>query len=186
MVTMTSLWLAILLSALIVWIASAIVWMVLPHHKKDFRELPDEEATRSALGSQNVQPGQYHVPHMASMSEMKQPEGQRKLAEGPVAFITVLRPGAPALGKKLALSFLYYVLVGIAVAYVATRLLAAGADYLAVFRLTGTVAWLAYSAAVIPDAVWLGRPWSVVAKQLADGLAYALLTAGVFGWLWPR
>lgn len=186
MVTISSLWLAILLSAVIVWIASAIVWMVLPHHKKDFKGVPNEESARSALRSQNLQPGQYHIPHMASMSEMKQPDGQRKLAEGPVAFITVLRPGIPSMGRNMALSFLYYVLVGIVVAYVATRSLAAGTDYLAVFRLTGTVAWLAYSAAVIPDAIWLGRPWSVVAKQLADGLAYALLTAGVFGWLWPR
>ena len=64
--------------------------------------------------------------------------------------------------------------------------LAPDADYLAVFRLTGTVAWLAYGTGIIPDAVWFGRPWSAVVKHLIDALAYGLLTGGVFGWLWPR
>lgn len=61
-----------------------------------------------------------------------------------------------------------------------------GADYLAVFRVAGTVAWLAYRWAAIPDAIWFGRPWIAIMKQLTDALAYGLLTDGVFGWLWPR
>ena len=57
---------------------------------------------------------------------------------------------------------------------------------LAVFRITGTVAWLAYGAATVPDAIWFGRPWSAIGKNIFDALMYGLLTAGVFGWLWPR
>jgi hypothetical protein len=37
---------------------------------------------------------------------------------------------------------------------------------------------------LVPDAVWFGRPWSAVGKQAVDALVYALLTGGVFGWLW--
>jgi hypothetical protein len=29
-------------------------------------------------------------------------------------------------------------------------------------------------------------PWSIVLKESFDGLIYSLLTAGTFGWLWPR
>ena len=58
MVTITDLWLAILPSAIIVWVASAIIGMVLPHHKKDFASLPDEDAAINALRPQNLKPGQ--------------------------------------------------------------------------------------------------------------------------------
>jgi hypothetical protein len=32
----------------------------------------------------------------------------------------------------------------------------------------------------------VGEPWSMVIKEVIDGLIYGLLMAGVFGWLWPR
>ena len=92
----------------------------------------------------------------------------------------------PGHGPRVALSFVYYLVIGVMVAYVASRTLAPEADYVAVFQLTGTVAWLAYGTGIIPDAVWFGRPWSAVVKHLIDALAYGLLTAGVFSWLWPR
>ncbi len=90
------------------------------------------------------------------------------------------------MGKNMALSFVYYIVIGVLVAYVAGRTLTAGTDYLAVFRIAGTVAWLGYGWAVVPEGIWFGRPWSSVVLSLADALLYALLTAGVFGWLWPR
>lgn len=186
MVTFSELWLAILLSAALVWIGSAIVWMLLPHHRSDYKGLPNEEAARAVLGEQKLTPGQYNIPHLAARDELQQPEGQRKFDEGPVGFLTVLPNGVPPMGKSMGLSFVYYLLIGIFIAYVASRTLSAGAEYLTVFRLTGTAAFLAYGFAVIPDAIWFGRPWSAVAKNLFDALLYALLTAGVFGWLWPH
>jgi hypothetical protein len=32
----------------------------------------------------------------------------------------------------------------------------------------------------------MGMPWSHVPGRVFDGVVYALLTAGVFGWLWPH
>ena len=184
MVTLGSLWLPILLSAGIVWIASAVIWMVLPHHKKDYQGLPDEDAARAALRPQNLGPGQYNIPHCVSMADMKKPEMQKKFDEGPVGFITILPNGMPAMGKNMALTFVFYLVISAVVAYVASRTLAPGSDYLAVFRVVGTVTWLAYGAAVIQDSIWFGRPWSSVSKSVFDALVYALVTAGVFGWLW--
>ncbi len=185
MIGIDSLWLAILLSAVIVWFASAAIWMLLPHHKTDYKRLPDEDAARQTLRPQNLPPGQYNIPHMTSMKAMQEPEAKRKFDEGPVAFITVLPNGAPPMGRNMALSFVFFLVVGLFVAYVAGRTLTPGAEYLAVFRLTGVVAWAAYGFAVIQDAIWFGRPWSSVIKALFDAFVYALLTAGVFGWLWP-
>lgn len=186
MVTIVSLWLAILLSGVIVWIVSAVIWTVLPYHKSDFNKLPDEDAALQALKRQSIEPGQYNIPHASARSEMNTPEFRKKLEEGPVGFLTVQSRGIPKMGKSMVLAFIYYLLVGVVVAYVASRTLAPGTEYLTVFRLTGTVSWLAYGAAYFPDAIWFGRPWSAVGKNLFDALIYGLLTAGVFGWLWPK
>ncbi len=185
MITLGSLWLAIVLATVLVWIAASLIWMVLPHHRTDYKGLPDEEAARSVLGAQKLAPGDYDVPHCTSMKEMQQPEGRLKFEQGPVAFITILPNRPPPMARNMVLTIVFYLIVSIIVAYVASRSLDSDADYLSVFRLTSTVAWLAYGFAVIPDAIWFGRPWSSIAKTLADALIYALLTAGVFGWLWP-
>lgn len=185
MVTLGALWLPILLSAVLVFVASSIVWTVLPHHRNDFRGLPDEEAVRGALSDPDPEPGQYHVPYAPDREAYGSEEVQRKFEEGPVAAITVLPDGAPSMGKQFVQWFLYAVAVSVVAAYVAGRTLPAGAEYLEVFRVTGTVAWVAYGAGYVGDAIWFGRPWGFSLKMLIDGLAYGLLTAGVFGWLWP-
>ena len=185
MVTIGALWLPILLSAISVWAASALIWMVMPHHKSDYAKLPDEDAAREALTPQGLAPGLYNVPHIAAQGDLQNPEVVRKFEEGPVGFLTVLPRGVPAMGSKVVMSFVFYLFIGTVVAYMASRTLDPGEDYLAVFRVTGTVAWLAYGTATVPDAIWFGRPWSGIIKGLLDALVYGLLTAGLFGWLWP-
>ena len=184
MVTITSLWLPILVSSALAWIAAALIWMVLPHHRKDWAKVSDEDAARRAL--KDLEPGQYNVPHVTTRAEAETPEGRAKFDEGPNAFITVLPRGMPSMGRNMALMFIFYVFIGVMVAYVAGRTLAAGAAYLSVFRIVGVAAWMAYGMAVIPEAIWFGRPWSSIVKNLFDGLIFALLTAGAFGWLWPE
>ncbi|MEN8143904.1 MAG: hypothetical protein ABFS14_03040 [Gemmatimonadota bacterium] len=183
MVTIASLWLVILLSAVAVWLASAVVWMVLPFHKSDFKAVSNEPAAREAL--KGLAPGMYNIPHMASWDDAKTPEGAQKFSEGPNAFLTVLPNRHPNMGKQLTIWFVFSLIVGTIVAYLASRTVAAGSDYLSVFRIAGTTAWLAYGMAAVQDAIWFGKPWSFVMKGQFDALLYGLLTAGVFGWLWP-
>jgi hypothetical protein len=185
MVALSSLWLPILLSALVVFVASALVWMALPHHRSDFRSLPDEEAVRQVLLGQHLAPGMYSLPHASTSAAMKEPEYQKKLVEGPVGFVTMRRAGPWTMGPQLVQSFLYYLFVSLLVGYIVSRSMPANSDYLAVFRIAGTVGWMAYGVAVVPDSIWFARPWSHTVKLLGDALLYGLLTAGVFGWLWP-
>lgn len=183
MVTIASLWLAIVLSAVLVWIVSALVWMVFPHHKKDYKGLPNEDEVMKAITG-NIKPGMYNLPHILSQQNMKKEEVRKRYEEGPLAYMTVLPKGVPKMGKNMIFSFLYYIVISFFVAFLLTRTLNASAEYLSVFRVTGTVAWLAYGWAVIPDAIWFGKPWPLILKQLIDSLIYALLTAGIFSWQW--
>jgi len=186
MVTIGSLWAPIVVSAIIVFIASALMWMVLPHHRGDYQQLPGENEIRDMLRKQKPSPGLYLIPYAKDQKERQQPEMVKKLEEGPVGMLTLMKPGKPAMGKSMAQSFVYNLLVSFFVAYLAGRTLPPGTHYLAVFRLAGTVAVLAYACALIPGGIWWGRPWRAVATEAFDGFVYGLLTAGTFGWLWPR
>jgi len=178
--TIMSLWLPIVVSAVIVFIGSALVWMVLPWHKSDFRKTRDEEAVRGAL--KGSEPGYYMLPYCMDPAELKNEDVANKYREGPLAYITVIPSGIPSMGPKLVLSFVYYLVVGAICAYMVSRTVP-GADYLHVFRVAGTTAFLAYGVAYLQDSIWFGRPWSLTAKNLFDGLLYGLLTGGTFGWL---
>src|SRR5271169_299265 len=186
MVSITALWLPILLSAVIVFVASSIMHMVLPFHRSDYRKLPDEGKVTDALRAVGVTPGPvYSFPH-CTHKDMKSPEVAEKFKRGPVGLLTVIPSGPPAMGKYLGQWFLYCVFVGIFVAYLTGRTLSSGTHYLIVFRVAGTTAFLGYAVAQIQDSIWKGQSWGVTTKHVFDGLIYALLTAGTFGWLWPR
>ena len=116
---------------------------------------------------------------------MKDPELLKKFEEGPVGFFTILPSGPPAMGKCLLQWFVYSVAISFMVAYVTGRTVAPGTEYLRVFRVAATVAFLAYAGAEPIASIWKGRKWSTTLKNVFDGLIYAWLTGGVFGWLWP-
>jgi len=183
MLSIASLWLPILVSAVAVFVVSSIVWMVLPWHRKDYQPVSNEEAARNTL--KGLARGQYHVPYCASMKDMKNPDIVRKMTEGPIATITIHPNGPPSMGRQMTLWFLFTIFAGILVAYVSTRTLAPHTDYLAVFRIAGVTAWLAYGASGIQEGIWFGRPWRSVIFLQVDALIYALLTAGIFGSMWP-
>ena len=186
MVPITALWLPILLSAVIVFVASSILHMVLPFHRSDYRKLPDEGKVTDALRAVGVTLGPvYSFPH-CTHKDMKSPEVVEKFKRGPVGLLTVFPSGPPAMGKFLGMWFVYCVIVGAIVACVAATTLAPGTRYLEVFHLVGIAAFLAYGLGQIQDSIWKGQTWGVTFKHVVDGLIYALLTAGTFGWLWPR
>ncbi len=185
MVPVTALWLPILLSAVIVFFASFIMHMLLPYHHGDYRKVPDEDKVRAALRATGVTRGLYMFP-FCSHKEMKSPEMIAKFKEGPVATMTVFPSGPPAMPKFLGMWFVYCLIIGFFVAYLTGRTVAAGAPYPAVFRVVGTAGFMAYGLGQLSNGIWKGQPWSVVIKEVIDGLVYGLLTAGTFGWLWPR
>ncbi len=186
---LAALWLPILLSAVIVFIASSIMHMVLPYHKSDARQLPDEDKLMASLRGAGLQRGIYVFPY-CNPKDMKSPAMLEKYKQGPIGMLTVFPPGPPVLPKFLAMWFVYCLIIGVFVAYITTHahplVVAHGEPFWAVFRVASTSAFLAYGLANLSNGIWKGQPWGNVIKEVVDGLVYALLTAGTFGWLWPR
>lgn len=186
MISLAALWLPILLSAVFVFVASSIIHMMLGYHANDYKKLPDEDAAADALRKLNIPAGQYSLPHASSMKEMSSPAFQEKVKKGPGAMLTIWPGGNPSMATNLIQWFIYSVVVGIFAAYVASRALDVGANYLAVFRFVGVTAFACYAIGGWQESIWFKRPLSVALKNSFDGLVYALLTAGTFGWLWPQ
>ena len=184
MVPVMSLWAPILLSAVMVFLASSILHMVLPYHRSDFRKVPSEDEVMEALRRFSIPPGNYMFPHAGSPAAMKDPAFVAKKERGPVATLTIMEN--PSFGASLAQWFVYSVVVGVFAAYVAGRALDPGAEYLSVFRFAGTTAFVGYALALWQNSIWYKIAWTTSLKSTLDSLIYALLTAGAFGWLWPE
>lgn len=184
MISAFSLWLPIVLSAVFVFIVSSVIHMVLTYHRNDFKGVPGEDDVMDALSTFNIPQGEYFMPHVSDQKQRETEEFKAKVAKGPVAFLTVI-PANYKMGGKLAMWFVYSLLVGLFTAYIAGLALSAGATYMAVFRLTGAVAFSGYALALMQNSIWYGRGWGNTLKSMGDGFVYASLTAGTFAWLWP-
>ncbi len=185
MVPLASLWLPIVLSAVIVFVASSLIHMLLGYHRSDYTQLPDEDNLRAALRKAGVKRGLYVFPY-CTHRDMKSPATLQKFEEGPVGMINILPSGRPNMGKLLGLWFVYCLLVAFFVAYVACHTMPRGEDYLAVFRIVGATAFIGFGLSQFANGTWKAQPWSMVIKEMIDGLIYGLLVGGTFGWLWPR
>ncbi len=185
MVELTSLWLPIALTAAAIFFLSFLCWMVLPHHRKDCAPLPDEDGVMKFLREKGIAKGHYTFPHIKNPAQMKDPVWDAKRKAGPGGMLQIFPPEAWNMGPALAKWFVLVLVVGVFVAYVASHSLAAGAEYLSVFRIVGTVTFLTFCIQPFSDAIWKFTPWRAVLAHVLDGILYALVTAGIFGWLWP-
>jgi hypothetical protein len=185
MVPVFSLWLPILVAAALVFVASSIIHMVFTYHNSEYGGLSNEAAVGDALLAGDARPGMYTIPYASGYKEMGTDEFRQKLTRGPVGFVTLRRSGPPSMGPQLVGWFVWLVVVSFVVAFVASTVLGPGEEYLGVFHLTALVAFLAYGLGHWPETIWWGRSMSASWKNTFDGLIYALLTAGAFGWLWP-
>lgn len=181
-----TLWAPILLSAVFVFVVSSIIHMLLTYHKSDFKKLSDENGVMDALRKFTLPPGDYLFPCAGSSKEMKSPEFVEKIKKGPVVFMTVMPSGSTQMGSSLALWFVYCLIVSIFAAYIGIHAAPPGTHYLTVFRFVGCAAFMGYALALLQNSIWYKRNWGATFKSMFDGLIYGLVTAGTFGWLWPK
>lgn len=185
MVPLSALWLPILLSAVIIFVASSLMHMLLTYHRSDYQQLPEEDKLLATLRAANLKRGLYVFP-FCTHKDMKSTAAIEKYKQGPVGFLTIVPNGPPAMPKFLIQWFVFCLVVGVFVAYLTGHTVPAGAHYLVVFRVAGTAAFLAYGLGHLSNGIWKGQAWGATIKEVIDGFVYGLLTAGTFGWLWPH
>ena len=186
MTFLAELWLPIILSSVIVFIISSIIHIAPLWHKNDYPKIPDEDKVMDAMRPFNIPRGEYLIPRASDTKDMRSPEFTEKIKKGPVMIVNIRPNAIPQMGKNLIQWFIYSVLIGIFSAYIAWHTLPSGANYLEVFRIVGTISFLSYSLALWQMSIWFWQSWNLTIKSTIDGLIYALMTAGTFGWLWPQ
>lgn len=185
MVSLFDLWLPILLSAVGVFIASSILHMVLKFwHIPDYKGFPNEVEVAAAIRKGGAAPGIYMLPY-CSMENANTPETKQKFAEGPVGIAFLREKGAVNMGITLAQWFVFTLIVSLFAAYIAAATMAGDTAEMQVFRVVGTVAFMAYAFGAIPYGIWWGQPWGALFKDVVDGLIYGAITGALFAWLWP-
>ncbi|MCZ6837183.1 MAG: hypothetical protein O7G85_15520 [Planctomycetota bacterium] len=184
-VSLLDLWLAIMASSFAVFIASSLAHMVLPHHKKDWDKLPDEEALLEFIRKNKVPRGQYMFPSCEDWNDLKDPEKKKHYMAGPHGTIRIWS-GMPNMGRNLGLTFLSYIIIGLFVAFLSSMAnLQAGSEFMPVFIFTATAAIMAYTFGYIGDTIWYGQPLKPFLNDLADSILFGLLTGVMFALLWP-
>jgi hypothetical protein len=179
---LSSLWLPIVVSGIALFIASFIAWMVLPHHRKEWKTLPNEAQFEQLLRGGGVEPGQYMFPHCPSPEEWKSEAFQQRLQSGPNGALYIWQPGG-AMGGKLFCTWLLFTILSFIIAYLAGIALHPGTAFMKVFQFVGTAGILTYGSSGLLNAIWFRRK---IGGDIADGIAYGLITGLVFAALWPK
>lgn len=185
MASIAQLWLPTLLSAIGVFIASSILHMLLKFwHHSDYKGLSNEGEVGAAIRKGGATAGMYAIP-CCRMEDTNQPETKAKFNDGPVGLLILRQPGPMKMGSSLIQWFVFCLIVSVFCAYLASSTLPAGAPLIQVFRVVGTIGFMAYAFGAIPAGIWMGQPQKIVIKDVIDGLIYGLVTGALFGWLWP-
>jgi hypothetical protein len=185
MPSLDQLWIPILLSAVLVFVASSLIHMVFKWHNSEYHGFSNEDEVRAVIRKGNAAPGLFIIPYCADPKDMAKPEVVKKFEEGPIAFVNVVKGKAPSMGKPLVLWFLLNLVIASVTGYLACHTVPVGAGFLAVARVVSLVTFVAYAGGSVSQAIWMGKPTSAMLKECLDAFIYGLVTAGAFGWLWP-
>jgi hypothetical protein len=184
------LWLPILLSGVGVWIASAVCWMAIGHHKKDRDAIPGgrEQELMDAITKLGIGPGNYGFPDFCQHDDLPRKERMEKMKalydRRPYGTLRVW--GEMNMGVNMFVTFLFYLVTSAVIAYLAWAVLPTGTPFAKVMQVVGTAGVLAYCFASFPGDVWFQTKRRAMVMNLIDGVIFGLMTGAIFAWLWPR
>ena len=150
--------LPIILSAVAVFIISAIVHMGPLWHRNDHARLPDEDAVLDALRPFAIPPDDYMAPHAIGADGMRAAGFMEKRKRGP-AFLMTVMPSGFAMGKYLGQWIVWNLIVAIVVACIAGHIVPPGGNHHAVFHYTAALTFLSYAMGTVPMSIWFHRRW---------------------------
>lgn len=169
-----------LVSAVVLFFASFLSWMVLMLHKQDWVKIDKEDDFMDALRNLGLGPGNYMFPGFDTAEEMKSEEYAKKCEAGPAGVITVF--GKVSMGPNLGLTFLYFLFTSFCLGYLATVAFPDGQkELLQVFRLVATAGLLTFLASFVQHAIWFHTR---IVGHVIESIAYSLIVGGIFAGFW--
>ena len=183
---LAGLWIPIVVSAFAVQGASCVVHVFLAQRLRNWKTLPEEDATVEHLQKSGTAPGFYVFPGRHSRASNASEESRlQRMESGPWGTVNI-RAGQPSIGKALVQSLTFCLVTSVFVAYLGTLALSPGDDFSSVFQVIGTAGILAYAFGGIPNAIWFGLDFRSAVLDVVDGIFYGLITGVAFGMLWPN
>lgn len=190
---LTHLWLPILASAAAVWVASALAWMLIGHHKGDWQEVPNEDEFIATIKRMGIPPGSYGFPEFRKCEGLSKEEKQAKWDEMQKSPIGILRVwGTISMGRSMLLTFVVYLVASVLIGYLGWSAFPHGSaaggtrpEFAKVMQVLGTAGILTYCFAGLPGDIWFQKSRREMTTALIDGVIFGLITGAVFGWLWP-
>ena len=183
---LAGLWIPIVVSSLAVLGASCVVHVFIAQRLRNWKTLPEEDATVEQLQKSGTGPGFYVFPGTQNRASGASEESRlHRMESGPWGTANI-RARQPSIGKALVQSFTFCLVTSILVAYLGTLALSPGDDFSRVFQVIGTAGILAYAFGGIPNAIWLGLDFRSAVLDVVDGIFCGLITGAVFGILWPN
>lgn len=185
MAFLIDLWLPILVSAVAVWVASALAWTALGHHKKDMQELTPqaEEELKQVLSRHGVTPGVYGYPNFNSFKG-KSKEEVAAMMTRPMGILRVWR--GMGMAGPMVFGFVWSLIIGVLIAYIGHPVLPKGTEFAKVMQVLGTAGVLAYAFGGVVNDVWFQESKRAMVLCFIDGVVYGLITGAIFAWLWPK
>ncbi len=175
-----SLTLPIVLSAVALFFASFLSWMVLKLHEKDWSKLKNEDELMEALKKCEIPEGSYMFPCAGSQAEMQSEAFQQRYAAGPRGILTILP--RTNFGQNLALNFTFFLAASFGLGLLASMAFQRGAADVSVFAFVFVAAYMTFLTAMVPQAIWFRAR---IVGHVIESAAYAAVTAVVFTLLWP-
>lgn len=190
---LSHLWFPIVTSAVAVWIASALAWMLVGHHKGEWKQVPNEDEFIATIRRLGIPPGSYGFPEFRRLEGMSKEEKRGKWEEMQKSPIGLLRVWGPIrMGRSMLLTFVVLLVTSVLIGYLGWNALPHGTalgesrpEFTKTMQITGTAGILAYCVAGLPNDIWFQRSRREIAACLLDGVVFGLITGAVFAWLWP-
>ncbi|PHQ81524.1 MAG: hypothetical protein COB69_04125 [Phycisphaera sp.] len=178
------LWVPIAAVTAATFFLSFLMWAALQYHRADVAYCPQQDEVIDLVNSSGIKPGRYMFPNCADHAEFKNPDKMAMYNKGPWGVIDIWA-GKPSMGRNMALTLGYFVLVSVLVAYLTGLARPAGSSFMEVFQVATTAAFLAHVLGGIPEGIWFGKRTRFFLTDAIDGVIYALATGVVFALLWP-
>lgn len=175
-----TLWKPILVSTVVLFMLSFLVWALLPFHKKDHKRLENQAELQQAIRDLAIKPGVYFFPSPKPGEKMDKEAWMR----GPSGLLTIMKPPSMA-GNMLATAGVL-LCVAIGAAYIGYFALGRNADFWRVFQIMTSVGIVAFCFSPLPNMIWFqSRHWAKL-MVVVDGVLYGVALGFVFAWMWPR